>query len=120
MKNQYKLLKDEGYVKGAEFTGIGKNSHGNTCLEMTLSTPIAPGTYGITIEGIVKKIGESIDLYTRKMKYKTKARPAKRTGKVRHQDKERNTLWKEMYEAIKQGKKVEMFYKIRGTKYFNE
>ena len=120
MDNQYKLLKDEGYVKGVEVTGIGKNTHGNTCLHMAITTPQAPGTYNITIDGWTEKTGESQQLYTRNLFYKTKIKPSKRTGKVRPSDEEHNRLWDTLYDAVKQGKKVEIFYKVRGTLYFNE
>ena len=120
MKNQYRLLKKEGYIRGGVVTGIGKNYQGNTCLEMTLSTPKAPGTYIPVINGVAKKVGQSKDMYNRNMQYKTPQYPDKETGEVRKVDRQHNKLWKEMFDAVKQGSLVEIFYKVRGKLYFNE
>jgi len=119
MKNQYKLLKKEGYIRGAVVAGIGKNCYGNTCLDMTITTPIAPGTYEITIDGIAKKTGKSNNLRKRQGCYKTRCYKDS-TGHYRKIDREHNRLWKELFEAVKQGKLVEIFYKVRGKLYFNE
>lgn len=119
MKNQYKLLKKEGYIRGAVVTGIGKNCYGNTCLEMDISTPAAPGTYGITIDGVAKKKGQSQNMRRRHGTYKTRCYKDS-TGDYRKIDLQHNKLWEELVEAVKQGKLVEIFYKIRGELYFNE
>ena len=114
MRNQYKLLKKEGYVKVSEVIGIGKNNFGNTALIWEGSMSIHPGTYGVVIDKEVPKVGESMNLRKRSYSYRAKVKDP------RQQDEEHNKLMTEMFKAFREGKKVELFEKRRGTRYFDE